>query len=285
MGKTRTYVILGVGVVVALIAGLLAHGWLNGEVAAQARAAGTQPVIVASVDLKWGTVIAKDMVKTVPFLKRTVPPGSFADPQKIEGRTLRYPIKANEPIFESQLAPTTVAGGGIAAVIGPQKRAMAVKVDKVIGVSGFIHPGNRVDVLVTLKKSDREAESVTKTVLENVLVLATGSEMEKAGPGEKPTPVDVITLELSIDEGERLALAVTEGRIQLALRNLADSQSVATKGTTIPGLLASLTGPAPVENRPVKVRKAPAKASRETEYAVEVIKGANVSALKFQKGE
>ncbi len=100
---------------------------------------------------------------------------------------------------------------------------MGVKVDKVVGVSGFIHPGNRVDVLVTLSRSDRQNEPTTKIVLENILVLATGTELEKSGKQEKPAQVDVITLEVTPEEGEKLALAATEGKLQLALRNYSDT--------------------------------------------------------------
>jgi pilus assembly protein CpaB len=242
MGKNKAIIILGVGVLLALLAGLMTHGWLKGKARAQGQASETQTITVAAVDLTWGTVITKGMVKTAPFLKQTLPDGYFPDAAKLEGRTLIYPLKVNEPILESRLAPANVTGGGIAAVIGPQRRAMAVKVDKVIGVSGFIHPGNRVDVLVTLNRNEKVTAPITKTVLENVLVLATGPETEKAGKGEKSAPVDVITLEVSVDEGEKLALAATEGKLQLALRNLADAKPVATKGTTIPALLSSLNG-------------------------------------------
>ena len=92
-------------------------------------------------------------------------------------------IKANEPILDAKLAPLDVTQGGVAAVTQPEKRAMAVRVDDVVGVAGFINPGNRVDVLVTL----RESPSQTKTVLQNVLVLATGTQMDAQGKwGENP---------------------------------------------------------------------------------------------------
>jgi pilus assembly protein CpaB len=290
MKKNNALIVLGTGLLVAVIAGLLAFGWLHDTAKTQAHAAETQLATVAATDLKWGTVISKEQVKAVPFLKRTLPAGYFANPAKLEGRTLVYPVKANEPIFESRLAPSNVRGGGIAAVIGAEKRAMAVKVDKVIGVAGFVHPGDRVDVIVTLNRTDRITAPITKTVMESVLVLATGSEVEKTGKNEKSIPVDVITLEVGVDEGEKLALAATEGKLQLALRNLADSRHVTTKGTTIPALLSSLRG-ADIqdERRPVSVPKKPARPIAEPSgpplVSVDVIKGTSMSALKFQKGE
>ena len=172
------------------------------------------------------------------YLKESLPAGHFTDPAALVGRTNIYPLKAGEPLFESKLAPTTVSQGGVAALVTPKKRAMGVKVDKVVGVSGFIHPGNRVDVLVTLSRSDRQNEPMTKIVLENILVLATGTELEKSGKQEKPAQVDVITLEVTPEEGEKLALAAQEGKLQLALRNYPTTATSDTRGTTIPGLLS-----------------------------------------------
>lgn len=284
MGKNKGIIILVAGVLLALLAGLMTHGWLKGKAKAQVQASETQTVAVASLDLTWGTVLTKGMIKTAPFLRQTLPDGYFLDPSKLEGRTLISPLKANEPILESRLAPATVTGGGIAAVIGQQKRAMAVKVDKVIGVSGFIHPGNRVDVLVTLNRNERITTPITKTVLENVLVLATGSEMEKTGKGEKAAPVDVITLEVSVDEGEKLALAATEGKLNLALRNLADAKAVTTRGTTIPALLSSLSGGGSSEGaKPARVRRA-APPSAQVEYSY-VVTDSSAKKQKSLKGE
>jgi pilus assembly protein CpaB len=287
MGKNKAIIILGIGVLVAVLAGLLTHSWLQRRGNAQVAAGATQSVTVAATDLPWGTVIAPGMTKAVPFLKQTAPSGSFSNPAQLEGRSLLYPAKANEPIFESQLAPTTAKGGGIAAVIGPQKRAMAVKVDKVIGVSGFIHPGDRVDVIATFNQIDRTLGPITKTVIENVLVLATGSDTEKSDKSEKSAPVDVITLEVSIQEGEKLALAATEGKLQLALRNLADAKDVNTKGTTIQALLSSLGGmAAPEKTGPVAGAIRPvSEPSHRAPQAVFTIEGASVSGSAPQKGE
>jgi pilus assembly protein CpaB len=170
-------------------------------------------------------------------------------------------------------------GGGVAAVISPQRRAMAVKVDKIVGVAGFIHPGNRVDVLVTLSQQGKVSTPVTKTVLENVLVLTVGPEVETAGKQEKPAPVDVITLEVTPGEGEKLALAATEGKLQLSLRNFSDSEEVITKGTTIPTLLASFNRSEPEARKPV--RRAVVKERPNTGVSVQLIKGNKSSELKF----
>ena len=295
MGRNKAIVILGIGALIALIASVFTYGWLQRKGRVQAQTVETISVVVASSDLTWGTVLSTDKVKLAPFLRQSLPEGYFADVKKVVDRTLIHPVKMNEPIFDSRLAPTGTQGGGVAAVISPKKRAMAVKVDKVVGVSGFIHPGNRVDVLVTLSQTGtgRVATPITKTVLENVLVLATGAEMEKAGNREKPSQVDVITLEVGVEEGEKLALAASEGKLQLALRNSADTGNVDTKGTTFPVLLGSYSGhaQASMEEQPVRPRKqvvrkqAAAAPALRTAVSVELVKGGTVSSVNFNKGE
>ena len=279
--KQKPLFLFGLAVVVALVATFLIHGWLKQMTTTQAVARETQAVVVAATDITWGTSITSSMVKTVPVLKENLPAGHFIDPNQIVGRTNIYPMSANDIITESKLAPTTVGQGGVAALVTPKKRAMGVKVDKVVGVSGFIHPGNRVDVLVTLQRSERLSEPTTKIVLENILVLATGTELEKSGKQEKPQQVDVITLEVTPEEGEKLALAATEGKLQLALRNYSDTANSETRGTTIPGLLSRTEAPKSA------VKKAPAahRPAAAPGVTVETIRGSKVTETNFKKGE
>ncbi len=294
MKKGTSLAILIAGIVVALLAGSITFGWLQKRTTVQNRAAATQQVVVAAVDLAWGRVLDAAQVKTVPFLQSSLPRGCFSQPSEVAGRTLLYPVRAGEPIFESQLAPRTAEAGGIAAVIRPRERAMAVKVDKVIGVSGFIHPGNRVDVVATFDRLGNDPTPTTKTVLENVLVLAAGVELEKTGKGEKPAPVDVITLEVSAAEGEKLALAATEGKLQLALRNQADAAEVPTTGITVTRLMSSVSPkePAPVRQVAAGAKKVVKPAVKVAAvdpvkpiFVVEVIRGTAMSTLKYEKGE
>ncbi len=276
--KQKPLLLFGCAVAIALVVTVLTYGWLKQSIGSQAQARETQPVVVAAVDIPWGTLITAGMVKTTPFLKESLAPGHFADPAQVVGRTIVQPVKTGEPIFETKLAPTTVAAGGVAALVTPKKRAMAVKVDKVVGVSGFIHPGNRVDVLVTISKAERANHPETKIVLENILVLATGTELEKTGRQEKPSQVDVITLEVTPEEGEKLALAATEGKLQLALRNFADNSSAETRGTTIPALFSRAATP------PEKPAKQPAtrKSAPAPSYTVETIRGSKVTETNFK---
>jgi pilus assembly protein CpaB len=279
--RQKPLVLFGLATVIALVVATLTYGWIKQMSQSQAKTQETQPVVVAAADLTWGTSLNGDMVKVVPHLKESLPGGYFSEATNVVGRTIIYPVKAGEPISESKLAPSTVAAGGVAALVTPNKRAMAVKVDKFVGVSGFVHPGNRVDVLVTISKGERSNSPTTKIVLENILVLATGTDLEKTGKQEKPSQVDVITLEVTPEEGERLALAATEGKLQLALRNYSDSGSSNTKGTTVPALLAAQSAPQPPSSKPVRVKSAPEPAR----VTVEMIRGNKVTESNFRKGE
>lgn len=223
-------------------------------------------VAVATVDLSWGTKLQSEMMISRPYLKESLPEGYRSSLDTLKDRVLIAPVKKNEPILESKLAPTTVASGGVSAIVTPGKRALAVKGDKVIGISGFILPNNRVDVLVTLEDKKRKRQ-MTKVVLENLLVLATGTQIEENDKGE-PAPVDVYTLEVTPEEGEKLTLAATRGKLQFALRNVTDGETVFTKGATVQGTLSSYRPP--VSRKVLRQRT-----------TVEVIKGSEVKKVKF----
>ena len=283
----KAFIPIAMALVMALAASVLVYRWLQTQtsakevvkIEAQSEAV---PVAVATVDLPWGTQLKTDMAKTIPYLKESLPPGYSSDPDSLAGRVLITPLKAHEPILESKLAPTTVTAGGVAAVLKPGKRALAVKGDKVIGLSGLIRPGHRVDVLVTLT-DPRTKREVTKIVLQDILVLATGTEIDENGKkGEKTSPIDTYTLELTPEEGEKLALAATQGRLQFALRGTTDQETVLTKGATIPDALASYYAaqpqviPKPKEGKPVVVKRPVRRAS-----VVQVIKGTKASKEKF----
>jgi len=264
MNKNISLVVLIAGIIVALLASVGTFVWLQKRTAIQPEKFLTQPVVVAAADLSWGKVLDASQVKTADFLKTSLPQGSFSRPSEVEGRTLLYPVKAGAPLFESQLAPTSVKVGGVSAIISPNKRAMAFRVDKVIGVSGFINPGNHVDVLVTV-------EGITKTVLENMLVLTVGQQMEMTGTQEKPVPVDVITMEVTSAEAEKLTMAVSAGKVMLALRNPTDTDPVTTKGVTVSTLLSSLGVPG--------AKSAGARSA----FVVQGIRGGAVSEYNFER--
>jgi len=245
MGRYAPVILLAAAVVVALITSVVTYNWLQAKKEVRVvKSVETVPVAVASVDLYGGAVINKEMVKLRTFMSGSLAEGSFFSRlEALEGRVVLSPVRTGEPVLLSRLAPENLAEGGVPAVIKDRKRAMSVKVDQIIGVSGFIKPGDRVDVLVTLVNPENGAPT-TKIVLENMLVLATGAQVAKEGTGPA-SPVGVITLEVTPEEAEKVALATSQGRIQLALRSYKDSKEVYTRGATVPALLASykLAGP------------------------------------------
>ncbi len=282
MKRYKPVILLVLTVMVALTTSLLAYRWLK------VRAAGNQRgeivnAAVAVIDMSWGTVIKPEMVKTVPFLKGSLAAGFFPDPASVAGRVVITPVRAGEPIFESRLAPTNITNGGVAAVIAQNKRAMAIRVDKVKGVSGFIHPGNRVDVVATFRPSF-SAMPVTVTVLENIPVLAVGTDTEIRDKQEKPIEVDVITLEVSPSEAEVLALASTEGKLQLSLRNPSDTKNMITKGTSVQSLTALLSGKPPAPERKAKHKVTVPEPVKEYYSKVQLIEGHKVNEVKFKEG-
>ncbi len=286
MRKFKPFVVLGIAVIIGLFASLLVYTSLQKKAKGKEAIVETQTIAVAKIDLGWGTSLTKEMIKMEPFLKSSLPAGTFPDFSNLVGRIIISPVKAEEPILESRLAPTSLKTGGVAAIITPKKRAVAVKVDKVIGVAGFVHPGNRVDVLVTIPKGKTEVPT-TKTVLENILVLAAGPEVEIKGKGkeEKASLVDVITLEVAPEEAEKLALAATEGKLQLALRNFTDTEEVVTRGISIPTMLGSYSGSAlqtksKAKDSRLTRREPPAQPS----FVAELIRGGKISTVKLEGG-
>jgi len=278
MNKWSGFLPITVALIIALVGSIFTYSWIKKQTSMRQSAGKTDAVsiAVASHDLPWGTQLKKEDIQMVSFLKDSVTPDYFTDAAQLEGRVAIAPLKLKEPILESRLAPNSFTSGGISAVVTPGKRALAVKGDKVIGVSGFIKPGNRVDVLVTLT-DPRDDEEINKLVLQDILVLATGTEVAKDGKGEKDTaPVDVYTLEVTPDEGEKLALAATEGKLQFALRNATDGETVYTKGASIPDALSSYTLSKPAATA-VKVTGKPPVAAT----TVQVIKGTQSGSVSF----
>jgi pilus assembly protein CpaB len=284
MKRSQPFILLGLALCMALVTSVLVYNRLSEQpkvvkILDKVLDRPGEMVAVAASDLPWGTKLTAELIKLVPFPTGSLPQGHFLSVEALQGRVLLANLMANEPILESKLAPVSVTTGGLAAVTNPEKRAMAVKVDDVVGVAGFINPGNRVDVLVTLNHDP----PITKVVLQYMLVLATGIELERKGKEDKPSPVKVITLEVTPEEGEKLALAATEGKLVMALRNQLSADPVLTKGATIPSLLSSYRIREEVKrNEPKAVANGNPKPAAP-EISVELIQGGKVSTVTFKK--
>src|SRR5918993_1487721 len=189
----------------------------------------TNPVVVAAHDLSLGAALKREDLRVIAWPADAVPAGAFADPQQLLERGLIQPVAQNEAILPSKLAPTE-AGAGLPPVIPEGMRALSVRVNDVIGVAGYVLPGTRVDVLVTVSPTEKRDDMTTKLILSNVQVLTAGTRIERDVEKDKPVSVSVVTLLVDPMQAERLTLASTEGKIQLALRNPLDKTAPATPG-------------------------------------------------------
>jgi len=208
----------------------------------------TKPVVVANADLALGTELHRDDLTVMQWPAAGVPEGAFADVQSLVGRGLIVSVVRHEPILPGKLA-SKEAGAGLPPIIPPGKRALSVKVNEVIGVAGYVLPGTRVDVVATASPTNKQEDTTTKVVLSNVEVLTAGTRIEQKGDDAKPVQVTVVTLLVTPEESERLSLASTEGKIQLALRNPLDGESPFTPGIRTSALVGTAAPKATVTMR------------------------------------
>ncbi len=236
---------------------------------------GHVPVVVAARPLAVGAMIEKGDVKTVAWPASSQPPGAFASELAVQGRGLVGSLVLNEPVTESKLAPRQ-SGAGLPPTIPTGMRAISVKVDEVIGVAGFVVPGTRVDVLVAI--SDQQ-NSMARAIVGNVLVLTAGTRYDQDQAKEgKPIPSTVVTLAVTPEDAERVALATTMGRIVLTLRNPLDTQPIDTTGAQLFNLLRPPSA-APPADKPVKPRRVaapppPPAPEAPPQFKVETIRAA-----------
>jgi pilus assembly protein CpaB len=274
--RTRPIVILVLALASGSIAAMMALQYLrttSGNLMAESpvgRAA------VASRDLDVGTVLTPADIKVVEWPGAILPAGYISSSELAVGRGLTRAVQVNEPFLESKLAPKG-AGGGLSVAIAEGMRAVSVRVDEVVGVAGFVLPGTRVDVLLTLDRSTKSTEPLTQVLLQNIQTLAAGQQIQQDKDG-KPKTVPVITLLVTPEQAETLTLAANQGRIQLALRNTLDTLSISTTGAKVSGFF----GGTPVA---LAVRRAsvprPIIPARDDSTVVEVYKGGARSLLKF----
>ena len=181
-------------------------------------------IVVAAEKLWLGTRLTKPQLRMALWPKAVSLEGSFFDMEDAIGRGVIVPMLANEPVMESKLAAIE-AGAGLATAIPEGMRAVAIKVNDVIGIAGFVLPATRVDVIVVGSPDARNRHDTSKVILENVQVLAAGQNIEQEEDG-KPQNVQVLTLLVTPEGAEKLALAAVDGRLQLALRHPLDLEQI-----------------------------------------------------------
>ena len=251
--RNRIFAVLALAI---LAGGGLAYGTynvINNNQPAKAAAMPTQGVVVAKGDLSLGAELKTDDLTVVNFPKGQAPEGTFEKVSDVVGRGVISPMVKNEMVLSAKLA-SKEAGVGLPPVIPEGMRALSVRVNEVIGVAGYVLPGARVDVLATASPTDAHADMTTKVILSNVQVVTAGTRLEQDQEKGKPMQVTVVTLLVFPEQAERLALASTEGKIQLALRNPLDQGAPETPGIR-PGTLLGL-----VKAAPVKAAASPRKA-------------------------
>jgi pilus assembly protein CpaB len=240
----------------------------------------TVPVVVAAIDLPEATELRAESLAVVSWPANAVPRGAASDPAALAGRFLTGRLLKDEPVLEARLA-SSEAGRGLAALLPQGMRAVAVRVDDVVGVAGFIHPGDNVDVIVTFRPTDAALQRpISKVVLQNIRVLAVGKEVSRVESSlDKAISATVATLMVDSAQAEKLALAASRGQLLLALRSRLDVAVVNTPGIEPPELVAARAAPAPEKAR----RAAAAPAPEKQAEVVEILRGDMFEQRDFDK--
>lgn len=279
MRKSRPWFMLVLALTSGVVAALLALRYLRERttplMAAEPRRAN---IVLSARSLPVGAVVTEKDVKLVGWPGDALPSGYIRSVKDAVGRGVITAVAENEPLLEAKVS-TKDAGGGLPIIIRDGMRAVSVRVDEIIGVAGFVLPGTRVDVLLTLDKNAGRPQAITKTLLQNVQTLAAGQSVTRDKEG-KPQTVTVITVLVSPDDAELLALAAKEGRLQLALRNPLDTLAVSTSGARADKLSPSGAPSSP--NRPQRTRAA-APTPKANPTVVEGYRGGERTLTTFQR--
>jgi len=228
MRNKRLLFVLAGAAVFGLLAAISVNRYLSN---AQAFSRNMNEVVVAKIDIPLGTTIVAEQLTTVPLPAGAIPDGAFNSAEKLVGRVAVVNVAAREPVTDFKLAPEGSAGG-LSSVIPEGYRAMTVKVDDVIGVAGFLRPGAMCDVLTVIEQAGDmgKRNPISKIVLQNVKVLASGQNIDKPKDQREAEQVKAVTLQVTPDQAEKLALASTEGKLRLVMRNSIDQGDEQTEG-------------------------------------------------------
>jgi pilus assembly protein CpaB len=299
MRNKRFFIVLVGALIFGVLAAVSVSKYLS---SAQAYTKNLNKVAVAKVAIPLGSKIIPEQIMVVQFPKESTPDGAFDTPEKLAGRVAVTNIAAREPITEARLAPEGTAAG-LSAVIPEGYRAMTVKVDDAAGISGFIMPGTLVDVVVVIdpREGSGNQDPISKIVLQNIKVLANGQNIDKPKDEREANSVKAVTLQVTPEQAEKLALASSEGRLQLVMRNQIDQGDEQTPGVNKRSLLtgeAATKAPEPgslkseqpkQDSKPVQRRSpvakpaaaAPAAPQPTPRASVEMIEGAKKRSVEF----
>ena len=244
MNLSKGSIFMAISGLVGLSAMYAVHHYIFTQTQVAAQPVGQ--VMVAAADISPGAVITAPMVKGATWPRELIPSGAASTLVQLEGRIVRAPINSGEPILLARLAPEGTAAG-LSGLLTEGNRALSVRVDDVSGVAGFIHPGDHVDVLLEMAKPD-SADQISRTILQNIVVLSAGQVWEHRDRDEKPAVVTTVTLVLNPKQAEIMNLASNQGKIRLALRNHSDLAEPESRGVDTANLwlLRRKEGPPPV---------------------------------------
>src|ERR1035437_8293217 len=269
MNRSRLLMIGGLALAVGLLVAFSVYSKLRTSPGSNSGERAVR-VVVAADDVLVGVKLDAHDVRVITLPESAAPPGAFSDPAKVLGRGAVLPIAKGDFILSSKSAALN-AGGGLPSLIPRGMRAVSVRVNDVVSVAGFVQPGTRVDVLATGTQGSGNDRQTT-TVLENVAVIAVGKTLDRSSSDAQTAPV--ITLLVSPDDAQKLALVSQEGRIQLSLRNPLDTKKGGIGATRTSSLYL---GEKPVATEPKpKAHKVVAKGSTPpppAPYTVEMIRG------------
>ena len=236
MRNKRFFIVLVGALIFGVLAAVSVSRYLS---SAQAYTKNLNKVAVAKVAIPIGSKIIPEQIMVVQFPKESTPDGAFDSPEKLAGRVAVTNIAAREPITDARLAPEGTAAG-LSAIIPEGYRAMTVKVDDAAGISGFIMPGTLVDVVVVIdpREGSGMQDPISKIVLQNIKVLANGQNIDKPKDEREANSVKAVTLQVTPEQAEKLALASSEGKLQLVMRSQIDQGDQQTPGVNKRGLLS-----------------------------------------------
>ncbi len=277
--RRRFLLILICASVIGLLASVLVYRVVSQV--ASARSDQSEQIVVAAADLGLADTVMSQHIKLVNWPKASVPPGALRTAAEAEGRVVRSSVVTGEPLIEGKLAPQLSGKGGIMPMLIPEgQRGVTIRLDEATRESGFVMPNSRVDVLVSMPKGPGSDEKIAKVILQDVTVLAAGQIVEMKD--NKPVTNTTVTLALTPQQVERLAVAQSDGRLMLVQRNLRDTQFVRTPGATPSSLLSDIAPAAKPEAKPtVLARSAPMPVPVLEKYPVAVIRGTKVSEQTF----
>lgn len=276
--RRRLVLVLVLASVVGLLTSTMVYRILSGI--AQPEKAET--IVVASVNIGMAETITSQHVRLVAWPKASIPSGAVRSLAEAEGRVVRSSIVAGEPLLDGKLAPQLSGKGGLMPMLVPEGlRGITIKVDDATRESGFVLPNSRVDVLVSMPRRPGSQERMSKVILQDVGVLAAGQTVELRD--NKPVTVTTVTLALAPDQAEKLALAQTEGKLMLAMRNLRDNKVVETRGVTAATLLTDSSAPVATPAKAPRPRlvSAPLPAPKVETYAITVLRGGKAAEQVF----